>query len=147
MIYSKSEMTHLGWIEIKANENSIISLSFKKGYDTLSSQLLDKAFSELNEYFARKRETFDLPLSYPQKVTTFQKSVIEEIKKIPYGETISYKEIAEKLNSKAYRAIGTACGKNQIPIFIPCHRVVGKNNIGGFRDGLAIKRKLLELEH
>ena len=79
--------------------------------------------------------------------TAFQKLVWEEIVKIPYGKTKTYSEIAAALNKpKAYRAVANACGKNKIALFIPCHRVVGKNNIGGYEYGVGLKKQLLALE-
>ena len=65
---------------------------------------------------------------------------------IGYGERINYGELGSKIGSKAYRAIGNACKKNPIPLIVPCHRVVGKNNIGGFSLGLELKKKLLSME-
>ena len=80
------------------------------------------------------------------KGTEFQKKVWKELLDIRYGETLSYGEIGDRIGTKAYRSIGNACGKNPIPILIPCHRVVGKDNIGGFSLGLDLKRKLLDIE-
>lgn len=68
------------------------------------------------------------------------------MKKIPYGKVHSYKEIATKMRSKAYQAIGSACGKNPFMLIYPCHRVIGSNNLGGFAHGLEMKQKLLKLE-
>ncbi|MDO4550417.1 MAG: methylated-DNA--[protein]-cysteine S-methyltransferase [Planctomycetia bacterium] len=108
--------------------------------------LLKKAFRQLQEYLVGKRKIFDLPLA-PQG-TEFQKKVWRELLKIPYGQTVSYKYIAEKIgNSRAARAVGMANHRNPIPIFIPCHRVVGASgNLTGFRGGLEIKQKLLKIE-
>ena len=110
------------------------------------SPLLDNAVSQLNEYFAGTRKTFDLPLYF--KGTEFQKRVWHELSKIPYGETISYKDLAERTgNIKACRAVGMANNKNPIPIIIPCHRVIGANGkLIGYASGLEIKKQLLELE-
>ncbi|AGF85579.1 hypothetical protein QJ854_gp203 [Moumouvirus goulette] len=81
------------------------------------------------------------------KGTEFQKKVWKEILLIPYGETRTYSEIALAIgNPAAIRAVANACGKNNIAIFIPCHRVVGKNNIGGYKWGLEKKIWLIELE-
>ena len=82
------------------------------------------------------------------KATKFQKTVWNEIKRIPRGQTITYKELAAKIGRpKAYRAVGSANGKNQLPIIYPCHRVISSNgDIGGFSGGLGIKKALLELE-
>lgn len=81
------------------------------------------------------------------KGTTFQKLVWNEIEKIPYGETKSYGQIAEAIgHNSSYRAVANACGQNKIALFIPCHRVVGMNNIGGYHWGVENKKWLIEFE-
>ena len=134
----------LGPITISEEGGKIISLLFSYSEYSDSSPLLEKAKEEIEEYFQGKRKTFDLPLD--AKGTEFQKRVWKELLDIRYGETLSYGEIGDRIGTKAYRAIGNACGKNPIPILIPCHRVVGKDNIGGFSLGLDLKRKLLDIE-
>lgn len=134
----------LGPITIFEEGGKIISLLFSYSEHSDSSPLLEKAKEEIEEYFQGKRKTFDLPLD--AKGTEFQKRVWKELLDIRYGETLSYGEIGDRIGTKAYRAIGNACGKNPIPILIPCHRVVGKDNIGGFALGLDLKRKLLDIE-
>jgi methylated-DNA-[protein]-cysteine S-methyltransferase len=101
---------------------------------------------QLRAYFAGDLETFDLPLS-PQG-TPFQQRVWKELCKIPYGETISYGQLASRIgNPNASRAVGLANGFNPIPIIIPCHRVIGSNGkLTGYGGGLPIKEKLLALE-
>ncbi len=103
-------------------------------------------FNQLKEYFAGTRKEFDVPLDL--EGTDFQKRVWEELRKIPYGKTISYKSLSEKLGDvKAIRAVGKANGQNPIAIIIPCHRVIGANgSLVGYAGGLAIKEKLLHLE-
>jgi len=103
-------------------------------------------FDQLKEYFAGTRKEFDVPLDI--EGTDFQKRVWNELQKIPYGKTISYKTLSEKLGDvKAIRAVGKANGQNPIAIIIPCHRVIGANgNLIGYAGGLAIKEKLLHLE-
>jgi len=103
--------------------------------------------TQLDKYFDRKLTTFDLPLA-PQG-TPFQKSVWKELASLEYGQTRSYKYIADKIgNSKAVRAVGGANGRNPIPIIIPCHRVIGTNgSLTGFGGGLPIKNYLLNLEN
>ena len=120
----------LGPITIFEEGGKIVSLLFSYSEHSDSSPLLEKAKEEIEEYFQGKRKTFDLPLD--AKGTEFQKRVWKELLDIRYGETLSYGEIGDRIGTKAYRAIGNACGKNPIPILIPCHRVVGKDNIGGF---------------
>ncbi len=101
---------------------------------------------QLAEYFSRKRRTFSLPLKLGG--TPFQLAVWAVLRRIPYGETRSYGEVARALGRpQAVRAVGAANGKNPIPIIIPCHRVIGANgSLVGFGGGLALKRTLLELE-
>ncbi len=108
--------------------------------------LLLQAEKQLSEYFARKRTSFDLPLFV--EGTPFQKKVWAELQKIPYGETISYGELARRCgNDKACRAVGMANNKNKIAIIIPCHRVIGSNGkLVGYAGGLDIKSRLLDLE-
>lgn len=108
--------------------------------------MLDKVERQLSEYFDGKRKTFDLVLD--MEGTEFQKRVWAALKKIPYGETRSYKDIATSIkNPKAYRAVGTANGSNPISLIVPCHRVIAADGtIGGYGGGLSIKEKLLMLE-
>jgi methylated-DNA-[protein]-cysteine S-methyltransferase len=110
------------------------------------SPVLQEARRQLERYFARKLKAFDLPLA--DCGTDFQKSVWRMMRDIPYGETATYGGIAMALASGA-RAVGTACGRNPIPIIVPCHRVLGSGGSeGGFSggQGLPTKRKLLALE-
>lgn len=115
-------------------------------YMEKETELIKKAHKELKEYFSGDRKEFTIDLS--PEGTDFQKRVWEELRKIPYGEKRTYKEIAENIgNSKGYRAVGNANNKNPILIMIPCHRVVGiDGKLTGFRLGLDMKRDLLELE-
>lgn len=88
-----------------------------------------------------------IPLKYNLSGTPFQIKVWNEILKIPYGETSTYSEISQKIGMpKAYRAVANACGDNKLALIVPCHRVVGKSHFGGYKWGIDIKRKLLELE-
>lgn len=101
---------------------------------------------QLTAYFAGKLKEFDLPLILDG--TEFQILVWEHLRKIPYGETVSYGELARRIGrADAVRAVGAANGSNPIPIIVPCHRVIGSNgDLTGFGGGLSIKRKLLALE-
>jgi methylated-DNA-[protein]-cysteine S-methyltransferase len=77
----------------------------------------------------------------------FQKNVLIEVMKIPFGEVKTYKQVSEAIDSKAYRAVGTAIGKNPLPLIIPCHRVVRSDlNVGGFFGGTEMKKEILENE-
>ena len=113
---------------------------------TKAVKICNQAKEELQKYFEGRLKQFTVPIS--PEGTDFQKSVWKELCKIPYGKTLSYKQIAENLNNhKSCRAVGNANGKNPIPIIIPCHRVIctgGK--LGGFSAGLDRKRFLLSLE-
>lgn len=104
------------------------------------------AISQLNDYFAGRRQQFDLALQ--PGGTVFQLAVLAELQKIPYGETVSYRDIAVRLGKpKAVRAVGAANGRNPLPIVIPCHRVIGSNGkLTGFGGGLPAKQALLRLE-
>lgn len=137
----------LGKIYISADEKNILEISFNKpNYREKETSLIKKAFSELEEYFNGQRKTFDLPLKF--EGTEFQKKVWKELIKIPYGKTITYKELAKAVgNEKACRAVGMANNKNKIMIVIPCHRVIGSNgDLTGYAGGLNIKKQLLDLE-
>ncbi len=107
---------------------------------------LKQAVRQISEYFSKKRTSFDLSLDL--KGTAFQKKVWTQLSKIPYGKTVSYKDVATQIkNHKAVRAVGTANGKNPVCIVIPCHRVIASDgSLGGYTGGLDIKTKLLALE-
>jgi methylated-DNA-[protein]-cysteine S-methyltransferase len=111
-----------------------------------AERLKTDVIRQLQEYFRKERTTFDLPLA-PQG-TAFQKKVWDELCSIPYGITISYGELAQRIgNPQSVRAVGSANGKNPLPIVIPCHRVIGSNGtLTGYGGGLHIKKFLLELE-
>ena len=110
------------------------------------ARILSKAVCQLEEYLAGKRKKFDVPLDTAG--TPFQKKVWQELRKIPYGKTCSYKDIAHRIkNPKAVRAVGGANGKNPLCIIVPCHRVIAHDrSLGGYSWGLPMKMKLLELE-
>lgn len=105
-----------------------------------------EAIRQLTEYFAGGRQEFDLPLRLDG--TEFQLLVLEELRRIPYGETTSYGAIAARIGRpKAVRAVGAANGRNPIPIVVPCHRVIGSGgDLTGFGGGLDTKEALLRLE-
>jgi len=141
----------LGVIEIEADNKAITGLRlFKKSpvsLQTSANPLIKEACRQLDEYFAGKRRTFELPLS-PQGGTPFQQAVWKRLQEIPYGQTISYAQLAKAVgNPKACRAVGSANGKNPIAIIIPCHRVIASDgSLGGFASGLENKIQLLNLE-
>lgn len=121
---------------------------FKRGVPVRDDTwpVLVEAKRQLGEYFAGTRRDFDLPLDFGG--TDFQRSVWETLLTIPYGETWSYADVANRLGKPtATRAVGAANGQNPIPIVGPCHRVIGKNgSLTGFGGGLPVKEKLLALE-
>jgi methylated-DNA-[protein]-cysteine S-methyltransferase len=108
--------------------------------------LLLEAARQLRAYFAGQLREFQLPLDI--EGTDFQKRVWGQVAAIPYGETRSYLQIAQALGSpRAVRAVGAANGANPVPIVVPCHRVIGaKGKLVGYGGGLALKKRLLELE-
>ena len=100
---------------------------------------------QLEEYFAGERKEFDVPMELDG--TPFQREVWTELTRIPYGETISYGELARRVGRpNGPRAVGQANGRNPIPIVVPCHRVLASNGIGGYGGGLKVKRALLAVE-
>ena len=111
-----------------------------------SSAVLEQTKRELDEYFAGKRKSFDIPL-HPVG-TDFQQQVWQALLEIPYGETRTYKEIAESVNNlKGVRAVAQAIGANGMSILIPCHRVIGTNHsLTGYAGGIEAKRLLLDIE-
>jgi len=155
--------TDIGRIGIAEEDNQITNLFFEndscpdvrtgsnedvasKDYYLNETDILKEASSQLYEYLLGKRQTFYLPLA--PMGTVFMKNVWSCLGDISYGKTKSYKEIAQAVgNAKACRAVGHANNKNPIPIFIPCHRVIGANGkLIGYRGGLQTKIQLLELE-
>ncbi len=143
--------TEIGKISILENGRSIIGLYFASGIipnsaKVVETELIREAKKQLDEYFAGKREDFHIALE--PNGTEFQQKVWKALENIPYGETCSYAEVAKNIgNPKAYRAVGMANNKNPIPIFIPCHRVIGKNGkLVGYGGGLDIKKYLLDIE-
>lgn len=111
-----------------------------------AAPLLDRLEAQLSEYLARERRAFDLPLDAPG--SAFQERVWTELRAIPYGTTVSYRELAARVSAPAAsRAVGRANGSNRLAIIIPCHRVVAANGgLGGYGGGVAAKRYLLDLE-
>lgn len=136
-------------IYLAADETGLTNLSTRKMDLPLletPTKILKQAVKELNEYFAGKRTKFDVPLN--PVGTEFQKAVWKELTRIPYGKTISYQELALRINKpKAVRAVGAANGKNPLWMIVPCHRVIGKNgSMTGYAGGISLKKKLLLLE-
>lgn len=146
----------IGLIEIIEETDGISNINFLRTENylyeeyknkTKESPLTKKCREQLEEYFLFKRKEFNIKLDIVG--TDFQIKTWKALLEIPYGSTISYQEQAEKIgNIKAVRAVGTANGKNKIPIIIPCHRVIGKSKkLVGYSGGLDIKQYLLEIEN
>lgn len=136
----------IGDLTLTEEDGFIVSLDWGWSCAQGTSPLLEKAKKQVMDYLDGLQRDFDLPLA--PMGTEFQKKVWKAMLAIPHGKTESYGEIATKLNSGA-RAVGTACGRNPIPIIIPCHRVLAANGgLGGYsgEGGTETKRKLLELE-
>lgn len=150
MKYVKYIKTIIGNIEIIEENSNIVELNINKKIDKnlikKDTELLIETENQLKEYFNGIRKKFTIPLN--PKGTEFMKKVWETLKKIPYGEVRTYKQIAEEIeNAKAVRAVGMANHNNPIPIIIPCHRVIGSNGkLVGYALGLDIKKTLLDLE-
>lgn len=138
----------IGTIKIEAEGESIIGICFcDECSDGDENRVIIECKKQLKEYFEGKRKDFNLDIKI-KKYTDFQLKVWDELLKIPYGEKVSYKYIAEKINNpKAVRAVGGANNKNPIAIIIPCHRVIGANGkMVGYAEGVDKKEFLLRLE-
>jgi methylated-DNA-[protein]-cysteine S-methyltransferase len=156
MIYSrKTVYTRLGKITLVSKDNKLTNLYFSdqkipdiflQNVSAEIAPVLNKAEKQLTEYFEGLRSKFDLEMDL--EGTEFQKKVWNELLKIPYGETISYQELAKRTGSiNNARAVGSANGKNPVSIIVPCHRVINKSGkLGGYGGGLDIKKQLLEIE-
>ena len=140
--------TIIGPIEIVEEDGYIARLDFRidEKIDTEETSLIKETYKQIEEYLLGNRKKFIVPIKL--KGTEFQKKVWNALLEIPYGETMSYKKIAEKIgNPKACRAVGMANHNNPIAIIVPCHRVIGSNRkLVGYAGGLDIKQKLLEIE-
>lgn len=143
--------TPLGKITLIEDNGFLTHLFFSETTEPIDcsyekSALLDKSNTQLQEYFNGERTTFDLPLR--PEGTAFMHTVWHALVDIPYGTTVSYKDIAVKIDHpKAYRAVGMANNRNPLPIFIPCHRVIAANgSMCGYGAGIPIKEYLLQLE-
>jgi methylated-DNA-[protein]-cysteine S-methyltransferase len=139
----------VGFLDITASENGVRSIFFSENkveHNDITTPLLSNVITQLQEFFAGSRTSFDLPLD-PQG-TDFQKRVWNELLTIPFGKTVSYLEIARRLGDvNAVRAVGLANGKNPISIIVPCHRVIGSNGkLVGYGGGLWRKEWLLNFE-
>jgi len=139
--------TIMGWVSIKEKDNKIISILFDKTKNKGKSSKLFKCKNTLMNYFSKKSIKTNLNIFL--QGSKLQIKIWKELKKIPYGKTKSYGDIAKKVQTSP-RYVGKVCGQNKHLIFIPCHRVIRKDgNLGGFsgRGGISTKKKLLKLEN
>ena len=162
-ILIKYHKTHYGELMLGSYENQLcicdwryrkmrpqidkrILSQLKAGYKEGSSEIIEQAIIQLEEYFSGARTQFDLPLLLVG--SNFQKTVWKTLLAIPFGETNTYLGLSKDLNNeKAIRAVANANGANAISIIVPCHRIIGSNGkLVGYAGGLPAKKKLLELE-
>ncbi|MGZ5408234.1 MAG: methylated-DNA--[protein]-cysteine S-methyltransferase [Aeromicrobium sp.] len=139
----------IGGLRLHADGDKLVAIDFDSTVEgeRVKSDILDTAEKQLTEYFAGERTEFDLPLA--AQGTGFQHRVRDELVKVPFGETASYGEISHRLglDRRGPRAVGTANGRNPIPIIVPCHRIIGADGtLIGYAGGLDRKVKLLNLE-
>lgn len=137
--------TPVGVLTVTEKEGAIVGLSWGEPHEEGSSPLLAEAVQQLKAYFAGRLTEFTLPLNPPGN--DFQREICRVMSAIPYGETLTYGEIARQIGSAA-QPVGNACGANPIPVIIPCHRVLGAKGLGGFsgQGGVETKVALLRLE-
>src|SRR5688572_30464008 len=137
----------IGWIEVSADNDAITHLHWRgvQPARLQSSPLVKEAVKQLHAYFEKRLTQFDLPIAADG--TGFARDVWDIMLNIPYGQTLTYGDVATKLQVPA-QTVGQACGQNPIAIIIPCHRIVGTNWLGGYSSelGLSAKEYLLDLE-
>lgn len=147
MYYYKYK-TMVGEIFLISNDEHLLELTFSKPNSLIlkETKIIKEAYKQISEYFAKQRTIFNLPLLI--EGSDFECDVYASLSNINYGNVMSYKELALSVSrDKAYRAVGSACGKNKFPIIIPCHRVIKSDaSLGGFALDIKIKKFLLEHE-
>ncbi|MGE7919292.1 methylated-DNA--[protein]-cysteine S-methyltransferase [Viridibacillus sp. NPDC093762] len=151
-VYKKDYESPIGVIEITGTDEAISSIMFSEQDRAVNNKqeetpmVLENCYTQLDEYF--KGERFEFTFSIKHEGTDFQKIVWNALLNIPYGKTVSYKDIAVSIgNEKAIRAVGNANGKNKLSIVIPCHRIIGSNGkLTGYAGGLWRKEWLLQHE-
>lgn len=145
--YIHIKNTPVGTITAEEKDGCIVSLHIGETCrgEYKKTELLSRCESQLMEYFDGKRISFDIPVALTG--TAFQQSVWQALMDIPYGETITYSQLAQRTGRpKAARAAGAACGANPLLIIVPCHRVVGQKGLTGYAGGLDSKKTLLKIE-
>ena len=133
--------TELGPVSVLVERGKAVRILL--GVYIQPAEFIDPFKKQLDEYFNGSRKILDFPVRI--EGSRFQKKVWEIVRRIPYGAVITYGEIAKVLNTSP-RAVGMALSKNLLPIYIPCHRVIAKDGLGGFSEGLAWKKFLLKVE-
>lgn len=139
--------SELGAMRFVARGDALVSLWFVDAPESDErDEVLDRAIEEVDEYFARKRTEFTMPLA--PEGTPFQHEVWKALRAIPFGETRSYSDVANAIGKpKAVRAVGAANGRNPLGIIVPCHRVIGADgSLTGYAGGMERKKFLLDLE-
>lgn len=134
----------LGSLELREDAGRIIRLEWRRFARNEATPLFSRARVQIDAYFAGTLTEFDLPLQV--NGSDFQRAVCDAIYAIPFGETRTYGEIAKELGASA-QAVGSACGANPIPLIIPCHRVLGTGNLGGFSASGGVETKVWLLKH
>lgn len=134
-----------GFITIKAKDNKLTEISLKNTKEQRENTFVKRVKTDIQNYLRGEKVSFDYSLDF-SALTPFQTKVFKLLREVPYGETISYKELANKANTGA-RAVGRILGSNPFPIIIPCHRVINASGaLGGFSGGLNWKKYLLKIE-
>ena len=149
MTYQYSYETMLGSVTFVEEDGALLAISTHRSFEGViqETKLIKEAYRQFSEYLEGERKEFNLP--FKMQGTEFQKRVWKALCDIPYGETRSYKQIAQAIgNPKAVRAVGMANNKNPLLVIVPCHRVIGTNGqLVGYASGLEKKRLLLQLEN
>jgi len=144
------EVVSVRWVKfvnVVLKDERVVRVTFSDHpfYENVQSDTAKSLKLDLERYFGGEKVDFNSYSVNLSELSDFVRVVLEEIRAIPYGSVITYKELAERLNTSP-RAIGQALKRNPTPVIIPCHRVVAKNGLGGFSAGIEIKRELLKLE-
>lgn len=142
------ELPIVGTLKLTSRDGkSLTSIEVvKKQNPKMEHAFFEKCYGELEAFLSGKKKNINIKLDM-SSLTTFQRKVLTEMGKIPYGHVATYKDLAQGMKSKGFQAIGSACGRNPFLLIYPCHRVVGSNGMGGFAHGLKMKAELLKLEN
>lgn len=140
----KTVETQFGTLFVREEAGDITAVGWGVARSENTSEVLEEAIEQIEAYNAGTRESFDLPLRVNGSDLT--RAVCAEMRKIPFGDTVTYGDIAKKLGVPA-QAVGQACGANPIPIIIPCHRVMGAKGLTGFSGAGGVETKVALLRH